>query len=170
METWNFHLRLNRIPTDDEIDALYDAGLDDAAISGATIDVDREAADLLEAITSALVQIRAVPGLYAVGLLDDDAVTLTDAAQRLDGVRTAESLRLLANGTRGMGGFPEPLVDTGKIRVYSFIAILRYLRTLGDPVKEPDPDRALYDRALRLRAEAVRAGRADAVERLLASA
>lgn len=167
METWNFQLRLNRTPTDDEIDVLYEAGLDDAAISGTTIDVDREAGSLLEAITSALLQIRTVPGLHAIGLLDDDAVTLTDAAQRLGGVRTAESLRLLANGERGGGGFPAPIADTGKIRVYSFMAILRYLRLMGDPVREPDPGRSLYNRALQLHHEAQLAGQASAVERLL---
>ena len=170
METWNFQLRLNRVPTDEEIDALYDAGLDDAAVSGATIDVDREAPSLLEALISALMQIRTIPELYAVGLLDDDAVTLTDAAQRLGGLRTAESLRLLANGDRGPGGFPAPIADTGKIRVYSFTSILRFLEAMGDPVKEPDTDRAFYDRVLRLHAEAVRTSQEHAVERLLAAA
>jgi hypothetical protein len=170
METWNFQLRLNRIPTDDEIDTLYEAGLDDAAISGAVVDVDREADSLLEAITSALVQIRSVSDLRAIGMLDDDAVTLSDAAQRLHGVRTAESLRLLANGERGAGGFPAPIVDTGKIRVYSFIAILRFLKLSGDPVKEPDPERALYGRVLQLLHEAQDAGRTQDVEKLLHAA
>jgi hypothetical protein len=55
-----------------------------------------------------------------------DAVTLTDAAQRL-GRRTAESLRLLAEGKRGPGGFPAPIVDTGKLRVYSFAEITAWL-------------------------------------------
>lgn len=171
MDTWNFQLRLNRVPTDDEIDALYDAGLDDAAVNGVLLDVDREAPTLLEAVTSALVQVRVVDGLHAVGLLDDDAVTLSDAAQRIKGVRSAESLRLLAMGERGPGGFPLPLVDTGKVRVYSFQEILRFLREeLGDPVKEADPDRALYDRVLRLHSEAQAAGKTEAVGRLLAAA
>lgn len=32
MKTWNFQLRLNRAPTDDEVEALYEAGLDDAGV------------------------------------------------------------------------------------------------------------------------------------------
>lgn len=134
MHTWNFQLRLNRTPNDDEVDALYEAGLDDAAVSGDLLDVDREASTLIDALTSALSQIKTVLGLHAVARVDDDPVTLTDAAQRLQGIRTAESLRLLAEGKRGPGGFPAPFVDTGKIRVYSWSQIAVHLQNLGDPV------------------------------------
>src|SRR2546430_2685777 len=122
MTVWNFQLRLNREPTEAEFDALYEAGLSDVGIEGTLMDGDREAPGLLAAIASVVQQIRMVAGLRAVGVETQDAVTLTDAAQRL-GRRTAESLRLLAEGKRGPGGFPSPIVDTGKIRVYSFAEI-----------------------------------------------
>jgi len=51
METYTFQLLLDRAPTDEEIDALHCAGLDDAGIETGDyglIDVDREAPSLFE--------------------------------------------------------------------------------------------------------------------------
>jgi hypothetical protein len=159
--TWNFQLRLNREPTEAEFDVLYEAGLSDAGIEGTLVDVDREAPSLLLAVASVVQQIRSVPGLRAVGVETQDAVTLTDAAQRL-GRRTAESLRLLAEGKRGPGGFPAPIVDTGKLRVYSFAEITAWLReALGEDIPSSNHELVLADRALRLADKAQRGGKAD---------
>lgn len=169
MSTWNVQLRLNREPTEDELNALYEAGLSDAGFEGSLVDVDRDAPTLLDAVRSAAGQIRAVAGLRAVGLETQDAVTLSDAAQRL-GRRTAESLRLLAEGKRGPGGFPRPLVDTGKVRVYSWAEIVTWLReALGEDAPAVNRDLLLADHALRLADEAERAGRnqAEAVRHLI---
>jgi hypothetical protein len=69
----------------------------------------------------------------------------------LQGARTTESLRLLAAGKRGPGGFPLPRLDTGKIRVYSWAQVATWLHdVLGDDVPDSDPDLALADAALRL--------------------
>ncbi|HEX3779913.1 MAG TPA: hypothetical protein VHX38_09605 [Pseudonocardiaceae bacterium] len=170
MTTWNFQLRLNREPTEDEIDALYEAGLSDAGIEGTLVDVDREATNLLAAVTSVVADIRAVAGLRAIAVENDDAVTLSDAAQRLGGRRTGESLRLLAEGKRGPGGFPRPVADTGKVRVYSWTEITNWLReTLGEKVPDANPHLALADRALRLAERAAHGGKAelDAVRHLV---
>jgi hypothetical protein len=162
MTTWNFQLRLNREPTEDEFDALFEAGLADAGFEGSLVDVDREAPSLLNAVASAAEQIRTVPGLRAIGVETQDAVTLADAAARL-GRRTAESLRLLAEGRRGPGGFPRPIVDTGKVRVYSWAEITAWLReAVGEDVPATSRDLVLADHALRLADEAERAGKADA--------
>lgn len=172
MNTWNFQLRLNREPTEDEFDLLYEAGLDDCGFNGSLIDCDREAGSLLEAVVSVAVDIRKVPGLRAVGVENQDAVTLTDAAQRL-GRRTAESLRLLAEGKRGPGGFPAPIVDTGKIRVYSFAEITQWLReALGEDVPTVSRELVLVDRVLRLLDQAERGGRTqvEAVRHLVGAA
>lgn len=169
MSTWNFQLRLNREPTEEELDALYEAGLSDAGFEGSLVDVDRDAPTLLDAVRSAAGQIRTVAGLRAVGLETQDAVTLSDAAQRL-GRRTAESLRLLADGKRGPGGFPRPLVDTGKVRVYSWAEIVTWLReALGEDAPAVNRDLLLADHALRLADEAERAGRSqtEAVRHLI---
>jgi hypothetical protein len=171
MNTWNFQLRLNREPTEDEFDALYEAGLSDAGVEGTLVDIDREALSLLEAITSVVDQVRLVPGLRAVRLETNDAVTLADAAQRL-GRRTSESLRLLAEGRRGPGGFPSAIVDTGKVRVYSWVEIVTWLReALGEDVPKAHHELVLADHALRLADEAQRGGKADidAVRHLVGS-
>ncbi|HWE90423.1 MAG TPA: hypothetical protein VG317_13255, partial [Pseudonocardiaceae bacterium] len=63
MTTWNFQLRLNREPTENEFDALYEAGLSDAGIEGSLVDVDREAPSMPQAIISVAAQVRSVPGL-----------------------------------------------------------------------------------------------------------
>jgi parvulin-like peptidyl-prolyl isomerase len=161
MTTWNFQLRLNREPTETEFDALCKAGLSDTGIEGTLVDVDREAPSLLSAVVSVAQQIRTVPGLRAVGVETQDAVTLTDAAQRL-GRRTAESLRLLAEGKRGPGGFPAPIVDTGKLRVYSFAEITAWLReVLDEDVPTTSRELVLADRALRLADKAQSGGKAD---------
>lgn len=169
MTTWNFQLRLNREPTEDELNVLFEAGLSDAGFEGSLIDVDRDAPTLLDAVRSAAEQIRTVPGLRAVGLENQDAVTLSDAAQRL-GRRTTESLRLLAEGKRGPGGFPRPLVDTGNVRVYSWAEIVTWLHeALGEDTPDVNRDLLLADHALRLADEAERAGKsqADAVRHLV---
>lgn len=162
MTTWNFQLRLNREPTEDELNVLFEAGLSDAGFEGSLIDVDRDAPTLLDAVRSAAEQIRTVPGLRTVGLETQDAVTLSDAAQRL-GRRTTESLRLLAEGKRGPGGFPRPLVDTGNVRVYSWAEIVTWLReALGEDTPAVNRDLILADHALRLADEAERAGKSQA--------
>jgi hypothetical protein len=169
VETWNFQLRLNREPVEDEFDALFEAGLTDAGFEGTLVDVDREARSLLDAVVTVADQIRTVLGLRAVGVETQDAVTLTDAAARL-GRRTAESLRLLAEGKRGPGGFPAPIVDTGKVRVYSWAEIVSWLReALGEEVPAVNHELVLADHALRLADRARRGGKAefDAVRHLL---
>ena len=70
----------------------------------ATADVHREAANLVDAVLSAIRDIERVPRLRVIEVERQDLVGLTDIAWRLD--RSAESVRLLATGQRGPGGFP----------------------------------------------------------------
>jgi hypothetical protein len=166
---WTFTLQLDRAPTDAETDALYEAGLDDALITGDTLTVDRVAPNLLAAVISAVTDLHAAAGPHAVGVRSDqpDAVTLSDIAARLAGARTTESLRLLAAGKRGPGGFPAPTVDTGNIRVYSWAQVAAWLQdTLGQPVPDPSPDLALADQALKLAAFAAATDHASDIHRL----
>jgi hypothetical protein len=169
---WTFTLHLDHEPSDEETDALFEAGLDDGLIAGDTLTVDREAPTLLAAIISAVEDLRAADGPAAVGVQTDesDAVSLSDISARLGGRRTAESLRLLAAGQRGPGGFPRPVTDTGKLRIYSWAQVTAWLRdVLGEPVPEPSPDLALADQALRLAAWAKAVDRAGDIRQLLAT-
>lgn len=92
-------------------DALYEAGCDDATFS--QLDgqgyggFDREAPSLAEALATAIRDVESVAGLRVRRVEPDDLVTLSEIAQRLD--RSRESVRLLAAGERGPGGFPGPV-------------------------------------------------------------
>ncbi|MGP3916802.1 hypothetical protein [Nonomuraea sp. 10N515B] len=150
MITWDFDITLNRAPTDEEADALFEAGLDDCSIAGANLMCDREAETLLDAIESVLIQIRTVPGLWATGVGEDDGVTLGDAARRHGG-RTQASLRQLAMGQRGPGGFPKPLIEADNISLYSWAEISEWLRTtMGDDIPPVNRDIVIADAAVKL--------------------
>lgn len=129
-KTYSFTLQLNRVVRDDELDAIFEAGLDDAAVEGDLMHVDREAPNLLEAVWSAARQIVAAgERLHAERVVWDKLVTLREIAQRTG--RTYESVRLLAEGLRGPGGFPEPEVDTQTGRVWAWSAIAEWFGEHG---------------------------------------
>jgi hypothetical protein len=105
---------------------------------------------LLDAIASVLTQIRTVPGLWPVGVGEDDGVALGDAARRHGG-RTQASLRQLATGQRGPGGFPKPLIEAANISIYSWAEISEWLRTkMGDDIPAANRDTAVADAAVKL--------------------
>ncbi|TDC93980.1 hypothetical protein E1292_40310 [Nonomuraea deserti] len=164
MITWDFRVTLNRAATDEELDALFEAGLDDCSVStlkdGRTyVMCDREAETLLDAIASVLTQIRTVPGLWATGVGHDDGVTLGDAARRHGG-RTQASLRQLAAGQRGPGGFPKPLIEADNISLYSWAEISEWLRTrMGDDIAPANRDIVIADAAVKLACRAREAHR-----------
>lgn len=72
MTSYRLLLRLNREVTDDEIDALYEAGCRDGGIEngplGAVVDFDREAPTLALAKASVRRDIEKVPGLRVAGM------------------------------------------------------------------------------------------------------
>lgn len=65
---FDFVIRLNRAPDDNETNQLYDGGLDDALIGGIDMYVTRRAPNLPTAVGQVVGQISNVPGLHAVGV------------------------------------------------------------------------------------------------------
>jgi hypothetical protein len=129
--SYEFALKLNREVTDDEIDALYEAGCDDAGIEtgpvGAVADFTRDAPSLAHAIASAVRDIEKVPGLRAVGVRCDNMVNLLGIAERAGVSR--EAVRLWATGARGAGGFPKPvLITPGGEQVWDWDQVARWLK------------------------------------------
>ena len=111
MDTYTFMLILDHAPSDEQLDALFEAGCDDGSFGLSNgvpfADFDREASTLGEAVLSAIADVESVPGMRVVRVEPDDLVTATEIADRLG--RTRESIRLLAGGQRGDGSFPSPV-------------------------------------------------------------
>lgn len=130
MTAYEFVLKLNRELSDDELEALYEAGLDDAGIEtgplGTLADFTREAPSLAEAIASAVRDVEKVSGLRATGVQCDNMVTAIDIASRAGVSR--EAVRLWATGKRGPGGFPKPvLITTGGEKVWDWPQVAHWL-------------------------------------------
>ena len=129
MELHEFTVVLNRCPDDDELDSLYEAGLDDTLPEirhgHAVLHVARQAETLVDAILSVVADIEKA-GFQATGIESEDLVTLTDIAAKTG--RCRESVRLLATGKRGPGGFPAPL-STGKHPLYSWASVREWFCT-----------------------------------------
>lgn len=92
------------------VDSLLAAGCDDASFGqrdGVCFgEFDREAPNARAAIESAARQVQSVHGLWVHHAEPSEYVSLGQIAQRVG--RTRESIRQLAAGLRGPGGFPVP--------------------------------------------------------------
>lgn len=73
MGTHNFMLILDRSVDEAMADRLFEAGLDDAAVTAfggePALDVDREAPSLAEAILSAKTDAESVSGVHVIGVV-----------------------------------------------------------------------------------------------------
>lgn len=143
MATHTFTLVLTGIAAiDSEIeDRLFEAGCDDALLGirdGVVyLDFDREAESLTEAILSAIENVEgAVLEVKVVRVEPDELVTAADIAQRTG--RSRESVRLLAAGRRGGGGFPPPVRGMkSRTRLWRWAEVAEWLANHeGTP---PDP-------------------------------
>ena len=129
MNTYHFKLELDRVPSDAETDALYEGGLDDAAVQAnhrngaARLVCAREAASMSEALYSAIRQAESV-GLEIIGVASEDTVTIPEIAAKIG--RTPQSVRLLASGKRGPGGFPAGKT-LGRYTFYSWNEVGKWL-------------------------------------------
>ncbi len=130
MSAHEFTLILDHAPTEEELDALFEAGCDDSTpetVAGnGWLHFDREAASLLEALTSAIRDVEST-GLIVCAVASDDLVSLRDIARRTD--RTYEAARLWATGKRGPGGFPPPVTAADGWSLYSWAQVSEWLRT-----------------------------------------
>jgi hypothetical protein len=136
MASHEFMLKLNREVTEEEVEELYRAGCDDAAVEtgplGTMIDFTREAPTLAEALVSAVRDVEKIAGLRAVGVACDNMVTLLGIAERVGVSR--EAVRQWAVGGRGPGGFPSPvLVTTGGEQVWDWQQVDLWLHAWQRP-------------------------------------
>lgn len=123
---YEFTVILDHEPTESELQAFVMAGLDNVGIEGGhgvtLAHFERDAATLAAAILTAVRQLEAA-GIAPTAVASDDLVSLKDIASRTG--RTYESVRLLAQGNRGPGGFPPPLSGSGW-SLYSWVQVSRW--------------------------------------------
>lgn len=161
MTDHEFTLVLDRSPSDNEIEALYEAGLNDASLEHGPVEslahFSRDADTLTDAVLSAVHQLEHT-GFDVVAVQSQDTVTLKDIAERIG--RSYESVRLLTTGERGPGAFP-PALSSGGWSLYSWAQVADWLRNAG--IVEADVSH--YDRQIAIADHLVRARammRADA--------
>ena len=119
MTEWTFRLTVVGVQlTDEDLDALFEAGCDDATFArerdGSVLALfDREADTQDDAVLSAIADVESAGiGARVTRLAAaDDWVTASEIAKRIG--RTAQSVSLLARGERGPGGFPSPVARQG---------------------------------------------------------
>lgn len=142
MKSFNFTLifeGLDRLE-EDVVNVLFEAGCDDALFGERQAtpfgEFDREAENFSSAVLSAIRTVEtAVPELRVARVEPDDLVSLAVIAARTG--RSRESVRLLASGKRGPGGFPEPLawIDA-KTRVWKWSNVaIWFNERMGEDVK-----------------------------------
>jgi hypothetical protein len=132
--------------SDESMDALFEAGCDDAtfgARDGAQYgEFDREATGFSAALSSAIHDMtNALPGLEVVRVEPDDLVSMATIAERSG--RSRESIRLLAAEQRGPGGFPPPIayVDQ-KTRLWHWPDVAHWLTEHDKAKLDVDPEAA----------------------------
>jgi hypothetical protein len=165
-------LILDRRPTDEELDALFVVGCDDAAFGvehGLPVaEFDREAPSLAEAIVSAVRGIESV-GLTALRVLDEDLVTLADIGGRIG--QSRESVRRYVSGERGPGGFPPPANPAREGTVfYRWSEVAPWVRQhLGLDVPNTDPALVVANLVLQARQHRGKVPNMSALSGLLAA-
>lgn len=130
------------VDSDDAIDALFEAGCDDATIGTVDgvgyADFVREASSFGEAVGAAIKQVESVPGLQVRRVEPDDLVTMTEIAERLG--RSRESVRLLIQGARGPGGFPPPASHLkARSRLWRWSEVVSWAEKLPASERSRDP-------------------------------
>lgn len=155
MPTYEFTVLLDRAPEAQDFDLIFESGLDDSTPEiregRGVLNIARDADTLSTAIVSAVENVERA-GFRVVGLGTEDLVSLKTIARRLD--RTYESVRLLAAGKRGAGGFPAPLSGDGWA-LYSWAGVSAWFSSnYGGAYSVSDDNRviAAADHLLRARA------------------
>jgi len=111
MAEHHFTLTIRGPLTDARLDALFEAGCDDATFSTkgelTFAEFDRDETGLLEAVVSAIGAVESVIGAEVLHVDPDELVWASEIAERTG--RSRQSVDLLVRGHRGPGDFPAPV-------------------------------------------------------------
>ncbi len=151
------------------VEALFEGGCSDMTFQGdehgGLALVHREAPVVIDAVLGAIRDIETASRLRVVEVENQEMVDLSDIAWRLG--RTPESVRLLASGRRGPGGFPAPAVRRRRGQLWRWPEVAVWANEhLADVQLDPDePARmAAINAALALRWRARRLPERERVE------
>ena len=101
------------LQSDTAIDALFDAGCDDALVGRTDaiqyLDFDRDGPNPETAILSAIADVERLPGVEVIRLAGGGLFSMVDIGTHTG--RSRESIRLLVTNERSPGGFPAPVTD-----------------------------------------------------------
>ena len=143
MTVWRFSLIIEGPDLDDDdlLDALFEAGCDDALFGGSNgvqcADFHREAERIEDAVLSAIGDVEQVEGVRVVGLVDQELVTLEQIMERTG--RPPAELRMLANGESGADAFPAACDDPRRAeRVWRWREIADWLAGVAERPHDPD--------------------------------
>ncbi len=131
---------------DPVLNALYEAGCDDATFgergSVQYAAFHRRAPTFAAAVTGAIRVIEeTASGTHVIRVEPEDFVSLSAIARRCG--RSRESIRLLAEGARGPGGFPDPVrwVDA-RTTLWRWSEVAEWFeRAVGEEVSPPESAR-----------------------------
>ncbi len=123
------------LQTDTAINALFDAGCDDALVGRADgiqyVDFDRDGPNPETAILSAIADVERLPEVEVIRIAGCGLVSMADIATRTR--RSRESIRLLVTNERGPGGFPAPVTDPrARYRLWRWSEVRRWFETNYD--------------------------------------
>jgi hypothetical protein len=154
MAEFEFSLTVDRDATEmPYVEALFELAEGGSVPEGGSepylVHTYREAESLAAAITATVAEVESI-GLAVTGVVSDDLVSLKDIAARTG--RSYESVRLLATGKRGPGGFPVPY-STGQWALYSWALVSAWLACHygSEAVSVYDREIAADDHLLRAR-------------------
>lgn len=143
MPEHNFELTISAALTDDRLDALVDAGCDDATFSTkgdlTFADFTREAPTMLDAIVSAITAVESVEALEVLHVDPDELVWASEIAERTG--RTRQSVDQLIKGQRGPGGFPAPASHATRNPLWRWSEVETWFAAYEG--RQPDTERSL---------------------------
>ncbi|MGQ0616241.1 MAG: helix-turn-helix transcriptional regulator [Acidimicrobiia bacterium] len=143
MPEHNFELTISGALTDERLDALVDAGCDDATFSTkgdlTFADFTSEAPTMLDAIVSAIAAVESVEGLEVLHVDPDELVWASEIAERTG--RTRQSVDQLIKGQRGPGDFPAPASHATRNPLWRWSEVETWFA--GYEGRQPDTERSL---------------------------
>jgi len=143
MAEYSFELTIQGELTEACLDAVFEAGCDDATFSSTDdlifAEFDREGPTLFDAVISAIEAVESVGGLEVLHVSPDELVWASEIAQRTG--RSRQSIDQLVKAQRGPGGFPAPASHATRNPLWHWSEVEAWFSAYEG--REPDTDRSV---------------------------